>query len=210
MATTTEYRDHDSYREPTPPRGGYRYAPPRDALTGEPIRPDTVKRRVQPDERADNPPTRAQRAVGWQADLTVRPLRLHTAQVETAADAGDTRRGALGGHAYSRDMAHYLESGLRAQRSDERAQAFVWHRSAYGRGRVHAAFVAKFGAERGRLAYLAALAYATGDIDADTIMTETGHSASWVARMADLARTFSQPPPRNHRNASHNDPYEAS
>lgn len=185
---TAYYRDHDSYREPEPPPGGYRYAPVRDVLTGEPIRPDTIHRRIRPDEREDNKPTRTQRADGWRADLTARPLRIHTAQVETAADAGDTTRGALGGHAYSRDMAHYLESGLRRQRHDERAQVSVWWRSAYGRGRVHTALVARYGAERGGLAYTAALAYASGAYDVEHIARETGLSIGRIARYAHIAQ----------------------
>jgi hypothetical protein len=33
------------------PRGGFQRAVPRDVLTGEPIRPDTVHKRVRPDPR---------------------------------------------------------------------------------------------------------------------------------------------------------------
>lgn len=36
---------------PLMPLGGYQRAIPRDALTGEPIRPDTVHKRVHPDPR---------------------------------------------------------------------------------------------------------------------------------------------------------------
>lgn len=181
-----------AYREPTPPRGGYRYAPPRDALTGEPIRPDTIHKRVS-EGRVDSRPTRVAHRDGWRADITAQPLRLHTADVETTgssdgAPAPDAR-GSLGGHAYSRDMGRYLQSSLDVRRETERAETLRWERSAYGRGRVYAAFATRFGPERGRLAYLAALAYVTGDMDADTIARETRHTVAWVASVASLART---------------------
>jgi len=40
---------HDAYRDPAPPPGGYLYATPRDVLTGEPIRPDTIHVHVTSD-----------------------------------------------------------------------------------------------------------------------------------------------------------------
>lgn len=191
---TAYYRDHESHREPEPPPGGYRYAPRRDALTGEPIRSNTIHRAVRADERADNPPTRAQHADGWRADLTARPLRLHTRAVETAADAGDTRRGALGGHAFSRQFAIYLARVQPVALAEADAEARRWWLSSYGRARVRNRFHARYGYARGDLAYQVALAVASGYYAADDAAGEVKRSVFWVAYVRDLAQRFATTP----------------
>lgn len=64
-----------SYSLPTPPPGGYRRAIPRDALTGEPIRPDTLHIRVRDRDR-----DRAQPVV-----VHYRAPRYHVPRVEQRA-----------------------------------------------------------------------------------------------------------------------------
>lgn len=44
---SSQFHPHAAH-EPTPPIGGYRRAVPRDALTGEPIRSDTLHIHVRP------------------------------------------------------------------------------------------------------------------------------------------------------------------
>lgn len=203
---TQDGRDNRLRPDPSPPRGGYRYATPRDVLTGEPIQPGAIVKCVS-EGRVDSRPTRVAYRDGWRADITSQPLRLHTAEVETTgssdgAPAPDAR-GSLGGHAYSRDMGRYLQSSLDLRRDTERADTRRWERSAYGRGRVYAAFVARFGPERGYIAYQAALAYVTGEMDADAIVRETGHTVAWVGHITDQARKAGgATPPRPSR------PYE--
>ncbi len=162
-----------------------------DPLTGEPLRRDTLKLRM-PTDRVDSRPTRVAYEDGWRAETTPPPLRVHSADVETAtpADGATTPdgRGALGAPRYSRGMRDFLQSGLDNQRREQRADDVIWHRTAYGRGRVYAAFVARYGAQAGKLAYLAALAYATGDQDPASIALQAGKPARWVVAMAELAR----------------------
>ncbi|HZC08174.1 MAG TPA: hypothetical protein VE338_21235 [Ktedonobacterales bacterium] len=172
------------------------YRGERDALTGAPLDAAAVRRRISSSDRVDHTPRRADYEIGWRVqpeDITSRPLRLHTSKVENAPDAGDAVKGALGGHAYSRAMGDYLQSALDSQRAEARAEVFVWHKSAYGRGRARAALIARYGPTAGHQAYLAALAYATGDMDAETIARQTQHSLRWVTRMAKLARESAQP-----------------
>lgn len=48
---STHAGHHPADKWPRMPRGGFQRAVPRDVLTGEPIRPDTVHKRVRPDPR---------------------------------------------------------------------------------------------------------------------------------------------------------------
>lgn len=162
-----------------------------DPLTGELLLRDTPKIRL-PSDRVDSRPTRVAHEDGFRADTTPPPLRLHSGEVETATPAdgpaATDRRGSLGGPPFSLGMQRFIQSGLDNQRSERRDNDTIWHRSAYGRGRVHTAFAARYGPQAGKLAYLAALAYASGDQDAASIAHQAGKTVRWVVSMADLAR----------------------
>ena len=77
MSQQSSARSSSGYHAPDPPvpLGGYRRAVPRDALTGEPIRPDTLHIRVRDRDR-----DRAQPVVVHQ-----RAPRYHVPRVEQRA-----------------------------------------------------------------------------------------------------------------------------
>ena len=157
----------------------------RDLLTGAPLAPDlpeTRVRRVSVD-RLDHQPRRADYLAGDRADLTPRPLRLHTQQVEHGGDAGQ----GLGGHAYSRQFAQYLASvrPLVIEAADREVR--FWWASEYGQLRVRRRLVERMGANRGVIAYRAALLVASGYLACDDVMRETNHSAGWVYHLLRLA-----------------------
>jgi hypothetical protein len=123
-------------------------------------------------------------ADGYAPEVSVRPLRLHTQQVE---------EGGLGGHRFSRGFAQYLAKVKPVLTEQEEKQVRYWWASDYGRQRVERRFVQRFGSERGATAYHVALTVASQFWGADAyerIIAETSHSAGWIARMAHLALDF--------------------
>lgn len=191
LAEMGDYRHVQPGVQRATPRPFQPWRGPRDALTGAPVDPThALVVHITSEDRVDNRPRRADHRAGMRVgpeDVTARPLRLHTAQVESAPDAGDLERGALGGHVYSGEMSHYLQSGLDRDRATARADDLLWWRSAYGRGRARAALIARYGAHTGHAAYLAAYSYASGEYDAEEIARASGHSVGWIARMIVLA-----------------------
>lgn len=132
------------------------------------------------DGRLENP-----RAVadGFAPEITTRPLRLHTTLVE----------GPLGGHAFSADFARYLARVKPRLTVGWQMRVAYWWASAYGRARVERAFVRQMGAERGHAAYRVALILGSGYWSEGAyarLMTETGHSAGWLSRIAHLALAY--------------------
>jgi hypothetical protein len=80
---------------PLMPRGGYQRAVPRDALTGEPIRSDTIHKRVRPDPRdqrrriARTPRTQTRPTVA----ISHEPLPVLQLDDLAARDAADAQEG---------------------------------------------------------------------------------------------------------------------
>lgn len=114
----------------------------------------------------------------------MRPLRLHTQEVE---------HGGLGGHCFSADFARYLAKVKPRLVVVRDAQVRYWWASAYGRQRVERRFTQRFGADKGKIAYRAALVVGSGFWGADAyerITTETGHGVTWIAWMGRLASQY--------------------
>lgn len=137
------------------------------------------------DGRLENPRAVAE---GFEPEISVRPLRLHTQQVEQGGPA--SHGGGLGGHCFSTDFARYL-ARVRPRLAVVRdAQVRYWWASAYGRARVERAFLQRFGEAQGKIAYRVALIIASdfwGSTAYARLMAETGHTASWIADKGLLA-----------------------
>lgn len=69
----------NAHQPPASPLGGYRRAVPRDALTGEPIRPDTLHIRVrrQHDDRRDRPEPLREHQRGQYGHVRYHTPRVH-------------------------------------------------------------------------------------------------------------------------------------
>jgi hypothetical protein len=134
------------------------------------------------DGRIDNP-----RAIrdGFAPEVSVRPLKLHTPMVE----------GALGGHAFSADFARYLASVKPRLVVMWQLRVRYWWASSYGRQRVRRDFVSRFGKTTGETNYRVALIIASGfwgEEPYTRLMTETGHTARWIAGMGILGFEFAK------------------
>lgn len=134
------------------------------------------------DGRIDNPGAYAE---GWPVELSTRPLRLHTPQVEA---------GGLGGHCFSADFARYLASVKPRLVVGWQLRVAYWWASAYGRQRVARQFHRAFGPERGEVAYRAALALASSYLDYTAVIAATGMSANKLSKFVSLARRYASRP----------------
>ena len=162
------------------------YAQPRDPLTGERLRPGTLKLRYA-EPRLDN--GRLVRLYRDTPEWSPQPLRLHTTQVEDGGPGGG-----LGGHCFSRDFARYL---ARVQPASVELAAFerrYWWASAYGRSRVRARFRRQFGPERGELRFQVALALGSGYLGYDELKRTTNHSAYWLREQVAIAAKYHAEP----------------
>lgn len=134
------------------------------------------------DGRIDNPSAYAE---GWEPEVSVRPLRLHTPMVE----------GALGGHCFSADFAHYLASVKPRLVVQWQLKVRYWWASPYGQARVQRDFIRRFGKTAGESNYRVALIIASGFWGAEPyarLMAETGHTARWIAGMGILGFEFAK------------------
>lgn len=162
------------------------HAQPADALTGEPLLPHTYRYTLSTD-RLDNARWVRQ---GDAPETTACPTRLHTATVEQGGPYG----GGLGGHCFARQFAVYLAQvkPLIIQQA-EMARRYWWA-SAYGRRRVEARFIRRFGLDTGAARYRIALSLASGYRAYDDLMAETHHSASWLADQMRMAEDYAREP----------------
>jgi hypothetical protein len=127
------------------------------------------------DGRIDNV---AAYAEGWPVELSARPLRLHTPQVE---------QGGLGGHCFSADFARYLAKIKPTLVITAENAVFYWWASDYGRERVRASFLRSFGETRGEMAYQVAAWLGSRERTYDDVMAETGYSAYKLRKFVSLA-----------------------
>jgi hypothetical protein len=135
------------------------------------------------DGRIDNP---AAIAEGWEPEVSVRPLRLHSPMVE----------GTLGGHCFSADFARYLAKVKPRLVVMWQMRVEYWWASPYGRARVQCAFLSRYGAERGAERYHVALCRAShytdadGQPDATASVIEAQHTAWWAMGQVFAAQRF--------------------
>ena len=129
------------------------------------------------DGRIDNPGAYAD---GWEPEVSVRPLRLHTPMVE----------GALGGHCFSADFAKYLASVKPRLVVQWQMRVDHWWASAYGQARVKRGFIRRYGSERGAERYRVALCQASGYQHAPTQALMARHSGYWTQEQAHIAQRF--------------------
>lgn len=130
------------------------------------------------DGRVDNP---AAYAEGFEPAVSIRPLRLHTQQVE----------GPLGGHAFSADFARYLASVKPRLVVAWQMRVDHWWASSYGRERVKRGFTRRYGSARGAERYAVALCLASGyQGHAPTRELMARHSGYWSREQAHIAQRF--------------------
>lgn len=138
------------------------------------------------DGRIDNPEAYAD---GWDAEVSTRPLRLHTPQVEQGGPMGS-----LGGHCFSADFARYLASVQPRACEQAYRQRRHWWASDYGRARVQRRFHQRYGIERGeqrfQIAFYAAVEYRGAEAQAVC----AGKSAYWCAQQQWIAERFAREP----------------
>jgi len=130
------------------------------------------------DGRIDNPCAVAD---GFAAEVSVRPLRLHTAQVE---------EGGLGGHCFSADFARYLAKVKPRLVIGWQMRVRYWWASSYGRQRVFRGFVQHYGADRGVDRYRVALCRDSGFRDARAMEIEARHTGYWCDTQVRIAQRF--------------------
>lgn len=135
------------------------------------------------DGRIDNP---AGYAEGFEPVVSVRPLRLHSREVE----------GALGGHAFSADFARYLASVRPRLVVGWQLRVAYWWASSYGRERVKRTFLRELGPERGLAAFVAARDLASQFRSYDAVTASTGYSAYKLGKFVSLARRYASRPAR--------------
>jgi hypothetical protein len=138
------------------------------------------------DGRIDNPDAYAE---GWPAEVSTRPLRLHTPQVEQGGP-----RGGLGGHCFSADFARYL-ARVQPRECEQAYQARRhWWASDYGRARVQRRFQQRYGAAHGQQRYLIAFFAAVGYRGAEALAAEAGKSSYWCSQQRWIAERFAREP----------------
>lgn len=130
------------------------------------------------DGRIENPDAYAD---GWEPEVSVRPLRLHTQTVE----------GALGGHCFSADFARYLASVKPRLVVQWQLRVDHWWASSYGRERVKRGFIRRYGPERGAERYRVALCQTSGYRGhAPTLELMARHSGYWTHEQTHIAQRF--------------------
>lgn len=174
---------HSVPDRPTPPAHGPGFTPGKtiltaDVVTGEPLRPDTLKYRVGY-VRVDWQPTTQQREDGWQNDTSDVPQAVSSAKVEHLSR--------LGGRADTPGWRKYIGDAKPTTVIDAEAELHDWWRTQYGISRVRDAFIESKGPKRGRQAFWAAYLVRAQGQPEGLVAALLEHTVTWVRQQCKSA-----------------------